>query len=351
MKSFKILGLAFALSAATALSGCNDSEKAGSNPVTLTVVGYVGPFEKVFMETIADPYMKANKNIVIKYRSSRGATEQLAWLRSEKQKPTTNVVVMDASFGNVANREGLFAKLDPKLVPNIQDIDASGRNAEGFGPAFSYDSFAIIYNKKAVPNPPTNWNALWDPKYKGRVVVNESMGLFFVLLLNNLAQGDYQKSIAPGVDLFKKIAPNVQTWAAQPDPYTLVANGTADIGLGYNARSQLYVDQTDGALGVSPPVEGSVLQVNTINLVANSPDAAEAQKFINYALSPEAQKAFASKVYYGPSNTKTQLDPAVKARTAAGMVAPGKIMPVDWLFVTPKTSEWVDIIHRQVVGG
>ena len=55
------------------------------------------------------------------------------------------------------------------------------------------------------------------------------------------------------MDKLVKLAPAVQTWEPKPDAYTLVANGTSTLSIGYNARSQYYYDQTEGRLrSISP---------------------------------------------------------------------------------------------------
>ena len=70
----------------------------------------------------------------------------------------------------------------------------------------------------------------------------------------------------------RRLAPLVQTWEPKPDVYTPIINGTADIGIGWNARSQFYHDESKGALAAVLPKEGSVFQVNVLNLVKGSPE-------------------------------------------------------------------------------
>ena len=84
----------------------------------------------------------------------------------------------------------------------------------------------------------------------------------------------------------------MQTFEPNPDGYTLILNGVVRVATGWNARAQLYSDESKGRIGVLLPPEGSVFQINTINLTAGSKNRAAAVAFINYALSQQAQKAF-----------------------------------------------------------
>ena len=89
----------------------------------------------------------------------------------------------------------------------------------------------------------------------------------------------------------------------RPNVYPHVISGAGNIGLGWNARSQFYTDDSKGKLKALLPKEGSCFQLNVINLVAKSPNTAAAEVFINYALGTEAQKAFTETMFYAPSNS------------------------------------------------
>ena len=98
---------------------------------------------------------------------------------------------------------------------------------------------------------------------------------------------------------------------------SLVLNGVVKVATGWNARSQLFADESKGRLGVLLPPEGTVSVVNTLNLVEGSHNRAAALVFMNYAISQQAQKAFAERMYYGPTNARAGVAPAVLARTAS----------------------------------
>ena len=51
---------------------------------------------------------------------------------------------------------------------------------------------------------------------------------------------------------------------------------------------------------------------------------------MRYALSPEAQKAFTERMFYGPTNTKAEIRPDIAARTSAGPENKPRVIPVDW---------------------
>ena len=159
--------------------------------------------------------------------------------------------------------------------------------------------------------------------------------ILLTIIANRMAgERDYKKTIQPGVDKLVKLAPAVQTWEPKPDAYTLVANGTSTLSIGYNARSQYYYDQTEGRLRSISPKEGSASQINVIGAIANAAEPAATLAFIQYAISPEAQESFARTMFYAPTNTRAEVDEATRARIP--MMDPeqrARLIPVDWMSI------------------
>ncbi len=182
-----------------------------------------------------------------------------------------------------------FRKTSPTSIPTAR-VEGVG------GVAVTFDNLVLLYNKDQVKTAPTSWNALWDKQYAGKVTipaVPDIQGTTLTIITNKMAGGDdYKKSVEAGIKKLGELAPNVQTWDPKPDVYTPIANGQAALGIGWNARAQVYADTSGGKLGVVLPQEGSGFQINTINLVKNAPQSAAAKTFIDYALKPETQAAF-----------------------------------------------------------
>ena len=115
--------------------------------------------------------------------------------------------------------------------------------------------------------------------------------ILLTIIANRMAgERDYKKTIQPGVDKLVKLAPAVQTWEPKPDAYTLVANGTSTLSIGYNARSQYYYDQTEGRLRSISPKEGSASQINVIGAIANAAEPAATLAFINTQSAPRRRR-------------------------------------------------------------
>jgi putative spermidine/putrescine transport system substrate-binding protein len=261
-------------------------------------------------------------------------------------------VIMDLSVAKVGTDEGLYAPLTPAIVTNLADLYPEARTPGVHGPAVTFDHLALIYSAATFPTPPRSWNELWKPERKGQVVISavpDIQGIALTFIATRLAGGDHTKSVDPGVKKLIALAPLVQTWEPKPDPYQLVINGQAQIGIGWNARAWSFSDQSGGKLGVALPDEGSVFQVNTINLVAGSKNAQAAQVFINYALGAEAQKRFTETMFYAPVNRKASVSAQALARTAARPEIMARMIPVDWIQAAKTRDALAERWRREII--
>ncbi|MCX8997345.1 extracellular solute-binding protein [Rhizobiaceae bacterium BDR2-2] len=322
----------------------------------ITVMGYRGAFEENYMKAVVEPFMEKHPDIKVNYFGVQNAATSLGNMRAQKDAPQANAVIYDLSVAKIAKEEGLVADLDLSKVAAYADIADIGKELGGFALPLTYDTLALIYNRDAFPEAPTSWEALWDPAQKGKITIPAQGGgdiqaILLTIIANRLAgENDYKKTIEPGVEKLVQLAPSVQTWEPKPDAYTLVANGTATLSIGYNARSQFYFDQTEGRMRSVGPVEGTASQINVISAIANAPEEEATLAFVNYVLSPEAQANFAKAMFYAPTNTKAEVDDATKARIP--LMDPEqreKLIAVDWMSIGDMREDILQPWRRQII--
>lgn len=323
----------------------------GAYAQEVNVIGFSGVFADNYQKFIIEPFEAANPGITVNYQPSKNSAETLALLTRQASNPTIDVALLDIAVAIKANEAGLFAQLDEASVPNIAQAPDWARVDEDRSVAFSQDNLAILYNTETVSEPPTSWNDLADPKYKGRIAakLGDTRGVILIPILTHIAGGNYKDSIEPAIEAMNAFAPNVLTWEPAPDCYAVVQSGEVDLSICWNGRAQYLHDTQGGTIGVAAPVEGSIGQTSAISLVEGSPDAEAAKKFIDYALSAEAQGAFAEKSFYGPVNTTVELTPEVAQRIYGGPEAQAAQMTLDWQWVSGVYSQWIQRINREVI--
>ena len=326
---------------------------AGATPAQadVTILGYQGIVADNYVKAVVEPFTKAT-GIKVNYRPVQTAVQNLGTLRAEKGNASVDLSIMDAIVSRTGNTEGIFEPVDEKDVPNIANLFPEARPNGQFGPGVTFDHLVLIYNTDEVKPPPAAFADMWKPANAGKVIFNGAPSIeayMLMILIDRQLGADESKTVQPAVDRLAELAPSVMSWHPTPDPFTLVANGTARIGIGWNARAQAYRDTSRGKLGVVLPAEGSMLQINTINLVKGAPSRAEALKFMNYALSPEAQAAFTNALFYAPTNRLAQPTPEAVRLSAASPEDRARMRPLDWSIFVANQERWLQLWRRQIL--
>src|SRR6266498_3218139 len=105
--------------------------------------------------------------------------DQLSRLTAAKGgKPPFDVALFDAPQVLDAAKQGLIVEYPAAKSPNYKDLLPEFQDK--WGPCISLQIIGIGYNPKKIKTPPTSWDALWEPKYKGRVgltALNSQLGI------------------------------------------------------------------------------------------------------------------------------------------------------------------------------
>jgi putative spermidine/putrescine transport system substrate-binding protein len=306
------------------------------------LLSYSGVFKDNYTSTVLRPFA-ASHGSPVEFVDGESSASILEQIRAQKEDPKLDLVIMDASAAAVACAEGLVDPLPSELLPLLNDLYPAARDAGGeCGPGVTFDHLVIVYDAAKFSTPPVSLRVLWNPAWRGRVAVAAPpniQGLALTALLAHADTADWRNADGAFREL-RDLAPSVKTFDPQPDGYTLVLNGTVVFATGWNARAQFYRDRSDGRLGVMLPDEGTVFQINTINLLHGAPHRHAGVAFMGYALSPPAQKALAERMYYAPTNAMAQIDPGTEARTAASPFNMAKVVPVDWREMARLRGAW-----------
>jgi putative spermidine/putrescine transport system substrate-binding protein len=213
----------------------------------------------------------------------------------------------------------------------------------------------LAYNKDVFKRngwaPPTSWNDLADPKYKGKVVIPPITNGYGLLTLVQMARmnGGGEKNIDPGFEVMqKKVAPNVLAWEGSPGRMAqMLQTGEAALVVWGNGRVQAVVDQGAPVEFVYPK-EGAISIMTAVCVVEGAPQPALGQAMLEMLLSPEVQAQLAQKQGWGPVNKNTQLPPDVAARVVFGPERVDKLVSVNYGVINAKRAEWTNRWNRTI---
>jgi putative spermidine/putrescine transport system substrate-binding protein len=313
----------------------------------VTFAGYAGIFQDNYQAAVIEPFMRANPGIKVTYYQMGNSAQALGLLRAQKAAPQIDAVIMDVSVAKAASDENLFEPLDPATTPVLAELSPRAFTQGVNAPAVTFDNLVLLYSPERVKPAPTSWKVMWDPKYKEQITLNgvpDIVGLGFLMMANKIYGGTDFRQLDRGLAAVAEMAPGVLSWDPKPDAYNFIINGTASLGVGWNARGQTYAAQSEGKLAAILPSEGSLFQINVMGLVRGSKQTEAARKFIAYTLGADAQKAFTERMFYAPVNMKAQISEAAMAKTAATPERQAMMLDVNWIEVAKiregVTEQW-----------
>ena len=234
-------------------------------------------------------------------------------LKAEGERSPADVLVtVDA--GNLWNaaRGGLLARIDsPELTSNIP---AHLRDPEQRWFGLTVRARTIMYNtRKVTPTELSTYEALADPKWKGRVCLRTSSYIYNQSMLATLIKrhGEVRtEEVVRGWVANQPTLINGDTKILES-----IAAGQCDVGL-TNHYYLARIVAKDPAFPVAPfwanqATSGTHVNVSGAGVTAHAKNRANAIKFVEFLSGPEAQQMFADLAFEYPVNTQAAVNPIV----------------------------------------
>jgi iron(III) transport system substrate-binding protein len=288
---FRFTAVLLAAVALAAVAGCSSSSTttaASTSKVTLVVYSAQG-----YDQAMTTAFQKATGIPVKLDDNSTGPL--LTQIEASKNNPNWGLLWVDGATAFAGlDQQGLLQKgFEPKVNWNslgLQSLPAD----KSYTPTGVTLMAALVYNKTKVTDPPSTWQQLLEPQWKGDVGMNDPSQSGptypFIAGMMNYLGGVYSGESyftmlkANGLIIHPTNGPTLQALTSGQIKLALVQS-SAGIGavLGDKQLTVKYLD----------PV---TLLPSALGIDAKAPAAerAEAEKFIEYVLSPAGQKVMQS---------------------------------------------------------
>ena len=229
------------------------------------------------------------------------------------------------------------------------DILPDAKSPMGVAPFFQI--IGIAYNSDRIKTPPTSWDDLWKPEYKGRVGVtnlNSSMGMGFMVALAR-KHGGSEANIDEAFKRLGDLKPNIGAVAANPSQAAaLFQQGQIDIAPAIFNEIML-LKAHDVPVDFVLPKEWAVGYNSTMHIVKNSPYAELAFNYIEACLSPEVQTKMMQAPYLVvPTNSKVKMTGEIAKMFGNVEQLQEKLRFLDWKTINQNRGAWVERFNREV---
>lgn len=184
--------------------------------------------------------------------------------------------------------EDRLMKIDTDQLEHYKNLDASLTHTD-FDPEGAYSvpylwgTLGIVYNKKLVKGPVDSWDVLWDPQYKGNILmldsVRDSMAAALIKLGHSLNTTDAEAIQAAG-ELLVSQKPLVAQYGVDDIKEPMI-NGNYALCLHYSGDA-LWMMQQNPDLEYAIPKEGSNIWIDSMVIPKTSKNYEGAMAFIDF---------------------------------------------------------------------
>jgi putative spermidine/putrescine transport system substrate-binding protein len=244
---------------------------------------------------------------------NKNSGQTLAALIAEKANPVADIAYFGGQFGPQAREAGVLAPYKPA---RFADIPAGMKDPDGYWFTIHSGTLGLFVNTAALRGKPVpqSWRDLLKPEYKGLVgylnPASAAVGQVGVIAVN-LALGGTYENLDPGIAFFKQLQANAPIVPTQTS-YARVLSGEIPILFDYdfNAYRAKYKDNAPVAFTI--PQEGTQQLPYIMGLVARGPNPEQGRRILDFLLSDEGQRHWAS-AFLRPVFA-TALTPEMRAR-------------------------------------
>ncbi|MGE0313567.1 MAG: extracellular solute-binding protein [Lautropia sp.] len=302
------------------------------------VVGCAGSHAS-WMEKLVAPHMKEKLGLSILFEGTKSSVN-LEKMSANKDKPYLSVVQMDDPVMIQAVELGLLAPITAANAPNVAKLRKGAVHMDGMWANYVQPWAGVAYNTGKLKSV-GSWAQLWDPQYKGKVILpslQNTEGMWTLFMAAHLATGkplaQAQYDIDAAFDKLAALRPNVlNVYAVMSQAFNLLEQGEISLLAGNFSSYTLPRKAAGAAVDLAAPKEGIFAMPSGICLVKNGPNPELAQGYVNEMLGAELQAKIAEFSSSLPANTS--VPPVASSPTGVEVFSP------DWAFVAKNRKTWI----------
>jgi spermidine/putrescine transport system substrate-binding protein len=343
----RVLGAGLALGGAAFLAACSSDQKA--SPQTTDIQPNTGTVTLMTWETYHDkPWLddyRSKTNVEIKSIIVGSGDEMFA--KAQSGTVTPDILIFDSSLIPRFVKAGMVAPLVDSRLRNLGVISPglnwrANNTFDGqlYGVPYNWGTQPLMYNAETIPTAPDSWAALWDPAYRGKVVLFDAADVTIPMVALYVGAKDPYHLTDEEFDkvrtALQDLRPQVRTIAKGfDDAVNIYAAGDGVIGYCQNISVVNTLNNSGKRFAFSLPTEG-VPQWQDNAIVTGAGQRQEVYDFIDATLAPTWQATF---IEASTNNGILSADEARKARVPDPVLAETNILseqdPAFWSTMRP----------------
>ena len=302
MKKTLALALAMMMAATMLLTGC------GSGGSEERVVNVCSWGEYIDEDLIYQ--FEEETGIKVNYQTAE-SNEALYSLLKTGAGDYDVIVPSDYMIGRLI-AEDMLAELDYSTIPNFGLIDDQNKGLSydpdnKYTVPYTWGTLGIIYNTTMVDEPITSWDAMFDEKYAGQVLMIRNSRDALAAALLDLGYDINTTDEAQIREAYQLLsgAKNAGVYQAfvMDEVFQKMEGGNAAIAM-YYAGDYLTMLENNPDLAYVVPQEGSNWFVDAMCVLKDAQHKEEAEEWINFIAGTDANLANMDYIWYASPNAE-----------------------------------------------
>jgi spermidine/putrescine-binding protein len=205
-----------------------------------------------------------------------------------------DVIIASDYTVDILKKQNRLEPLDLAKLPNFANIDGTLKNPpydpdNRYTVPYQWGTVGLAVDTAKVKKPITRWEDLWDPAFKGRVVLLDDEFEVLGMALQTLG---FDKNTKDSAQLAKarakltQLRPNIKLFDSD-SPKTALLSGEVWLGQVWNGEAAL-AQRENPAIRYLCPAEGCGIWHDNWAIPKGAPHKEAALAFIDYTMSPEA---------------------------------------------------------------
>lgn len=301
-----------ALCAAIALvmTGCSSNDNAAADAPASDVTLNLYNWSEYMPQEILDGF-ESETGIHVNYVTFDSNEAMYAKLKLLDDSSQYDLAVPSTYYVEKMANEGMLQEIDKSKLSNFNNLDTSFINTKvdpenKYSIPYMWGSTGLAINGDAVdPKRVNSWADLWQPEYKGQVMLTNDMREVFGMALTTLGYSGNSKNpeeIKAAYDKLTSLMPNVKTFNSDAARMPYI-EGETNVGMIWNGEAVMANDEGLTSLVYKYPSEGAILWMDNFVIPKSAQHVDAAHQFIDYILRPENAKLISEEIGYASPNS------------------------------------------------
>lgn len=298
----KRLAFVILLSAAVFLMGCKNQKE---DEEVLTILNYgkyfdpnaLEQFEKETGIKVKYEEYESPEEMYTKYKAGSIDYDLLCTSDYMIQKLIEENEALPINYENTPE----YKNIDKKII----EASASFDPKHMYTIPYFYGTVGILYNTKEVTASETDsWNILWNKKYNGKIIMENSVRDCFLVPLKQMGYSlntTDPEELEEALTMLKEQKPLVYAYFVDETGDEMAA-GNASLAVVYSGEAA-YAQSLSDELAYNVPKEGSNLWIDAWFLPKTCKNKQNAEKFLNFLCRKDIAAINFDYVYYATPNT------------------------------------------------